>query len=144
MTSAIPAEIENQLDEPRQGAAPAVAPERRRRIGRPPRNEPVKIVSLSISLSLHKALSEEAKVAGLRTASYILSRVTEASPPRIIPALNVGQWDGLRRQLDDLTTVFRRAHEAKVVPDSVEEKMVNITEEIRRLRLLLLGIEAKK
>ncbi|MCM0018753.1 MAG: hypothetical protein NBV67_02050 [Tagaea sp.] len=83
-------------------------------------------------------------MAGLRTASYILSRVTEASPPRIVPTLNVEQWDALRCQLDDLTTMFRRAYEAKLMPESVEEQMTKVTEEIRRLRLLLLGIEVKK
>lgn len=138
------AAIPDQVDQLPTAETHAVAPEKRRRIGRPKRSEPVKVVSLSVPQSVYRSLKHDATLAGLRTASYILSRVTEASSPRIVPALNVEQWDGLRCQLDDLTTVFRRALEAKLMPESAEEKMTEVTEEIRRLRLVLLGIEVKE
>lgn len=139
MTRAILEEAPNQLDEPPH----AVTPEKRRRVGRPPRNEPVKIVSLSVPETFHKTLSSEAKSAGMRPASYILARLLQASPPSIIPALNVEQWSGLRHLLEEIAKELSQCRKANLVSDQIEANVAHLTEEVRRLRLLLLGIEAK-
>lgn len=140
MTSAIPEELPNQLDDPPH----AVTPEKRRRVGRPPRNEPVKIVSLSVPETFHRSLSSEAKSAGMRPASYILARLLQASPPCIIPALNVEQWNGLRHLMEEIARELSQSREANLVSDQIQADVAYLTEEVRRLRLILLGVKAEK
>jgi hypothetical protein len=114
----------------------------RRRRGRPPRSEPIEIVKLSVPGSLHQALTKEAEATGSSVASYILRRVTERSPPRIVPAVNVRQWDSLRRMFEDLAGRILQAAPAGLEPEDVARNLLELSQEVRKLRLVLVNAES--
>lgn len=114
----------------------------RRRRGRPPRSEPIEIVKLSIPVSLHHALTKEAEASGATVASYILRRVSERSPPRIVPAVNVRQWDSLRRMFEDLAGRILQAAPAGLESADVARNLVALSQEVRKLRLTLVDADS--
>jgi hypothetical protein len=114
----------------------------RRRRGRPPRSEPIENVKLSIPVSLHHALTKEAEATGSSVASYILRRVTERSPPRIVTAINVRQWDSLRRLFEELAGRIIQASPAGLKPEVVAQNLLELSQEVRKLRLTLVDADS--
>jgi hypothetical protein len=133
--------ISTSTPEPPTEPGRILEPPRRRR-GRPPRSEPIEIVKLSVPVSLHQALTKEAAATGATVASYILRRASERSPPRIVRAVNVRQWDSLRRMFEDLAEKALQATQAGLEPADVARNLVALSQEVRRLRLTLVDADS--
>lgn len=127
---------------PLPGEAPP--PPRRGRGGRP-RSDPATVrtatIGVRVSPGEYEALRAKASAMGMAPAEWLRHAALDRrlpSPP--VPAVNVAQYGELGRLAGNLNQALRLVHGGQL-PEGLQPLLEALGEEVRQLRLALLGLE---
>lgn len=125
-------ESSSSLVDPAEQSQPGA---KNHRGGRPRRAEPVRQVKIRIPEGRFREIEAAAEIQGLSISSFVLMRLSESRPQKVVPAINVEQW----KKLQMLTEVLRSFKESLRDTEATSAEMFDeLIELIRHVRLKLL------